>query len=1029
MLVAVLLLAALPGRASAEGRTEPRVDFASQVYPILKRACIECHGPEKQEGDLRLDQRDAVLESGLLAPGEPSESELLRRISLPRGADEVMPARGDTLPPRDIATLRRWIEQGADWPAGFQPTRHWAYVAPVRPAVPRPSAAGWTAAASGPRTPIDAFVWQRLRQEGLQPSPPAEPAVLVRRVFLDLIGLPPSPEEVDRFLADPSERAYERLVDDLLRRPQFGERWARPWLDVARYADSHGFQRDDLRDIWAYRDWVIRALNDDLPFDRFTIEQLAGDLLPGATIDQRVATGFHRCAPTNVEAGSLPEETRIEQVIDRVNTTGAVWLGTTLECAQCHDHKYDPFTMRDYYGLLAFFNNTEAEAERKDPKVPSSIAFRGPSLPLPDPRRDARRRELEQQLASIRHQQDQRREQLASDLETWAGQVSADLGESPQTHPLEVVSFESTGTTDSYELLDDGSVLLVGDDPPERDVYTVRVRAGHAGIRALRLDALTHHSLPGEGPGRGDARRPNFILNEFTAEVVGPDPADRPRPLRWKAATADFSQARWDVRGAIDGDPKSGWAINPQFGRPHWALFLLEEPLDASAGMELTLRLEQQYGAARTIGRLRFSAVTGDPEADSVPAEVAAAVRVPAGEWTRKQRESLLQFRAERDVALGDLQRQAELLQREQQQLAPDTTLVMVELDRPRQTAIFQRGDYRQPGELLEPAAPSVLHPLPPGPLNRLTLARWLVDPANPLVARVTVNRWWAEIFGQGLVETVEDFGVKGSPPTHPELLDWLAVEFVESGWSMKHVLRTIVLSDTYRQASRITPRLLEMDDANRWLARGPRLRMDAEMIRDHALAAAGLLSLAQFGPPIRPFQPAGVWTKVGGTAYEYVTSPGDERFRRGIYVVLKRGAPYPSFVNFDASARLACTVQRSRTNTPLQALTLLNDPVYVEAAWGLARRVLEEHPGGDLEGRLRYAFRLCTARQPDARELATLKALHAGQLASYRQQPARARQLLGDQSPPDGISPEEFAAWHAVATALLNLHETITKG
>ncbi len=1027
------------------------VEFGKSVFPILQRACIECHGSEKQEGDLRLDRRQDAFDSGMLVPGQPDESELLRRVMLPRNHEEVMPARGEPLSRRDILTLRNWIQQGAVWPEDWEAGRHWSYVAPARPSQPEVSDPAW------PKTGVDPFLLRRLDEEGLRPSPPAAPETLVRRVFLDLIGLPPSPAEVQRFVADPSDVAYRRLVDDLLRRPQFGERWARPWLDLARYADSHGFQRDDLRDIWAYRDWVIQALNDDMPFDQFTIEQVAGDLLPDATESQKIASGFHRCAPTNVEAGSLPEETRVEQVIDRVNTTGAVWLGSTLECAQCHDHKYDPFTMVDYYGLLAYFNSTEPEAERTNPKVPSSIAFRGPTMPLSNPRNDAQRTELQDHLNRVQASRMQRRQQLDAELETWAKNLSSVTRDAPQTQVLRILDFESQGATDSFELLEDGSVLLVGDDPADNDVYTIRVRAESAGIRALRLDVLTYDSLPGKGPGRGDGQRSNFVLNEFTVtrgrstpgdtdaapgkadgvptdKDAASDHADEPQGaeagerLKFSSATADFSQQKWDVSGAIDGDPKTGWAIAPRFGQSHWAVFVLASPLDASAGEEWTVRLTQQFGSARTIGRLRLSSVTGNPLGDGIPAAVAECVAKPPETWNVAERQRLLDYRVEQDPQAIQLGRDETRLQREIEKLAADTTLVMVELDKPRPSAVFERGDYRRLGASVEPRTPAFLHQQPDGPANRLTLARWLADPANPLVARVTVNRWWAELFGQGLVPTVEDFGIKGDPPSHPELLDWLAVEFVENGWSMKHMLRQMVLSATYRQSSHSTAEMLERDDLNRLLARGPRMRMDAETIRDNALSIAGLLSLKQFGPPIRPYQPDGIWTKVGGKAYDYVVSPGEDQYRRGIYVVLKRGAPYPSFVNFDASARLACTVKRSRTNTPLQALTLLNDPVYVEAALAFARRIVTERPTSDLDSQLDYAFQLCTARRPTEFERDALRQLLEDQEQSQAEDPQGTDKLLGSIKPPPGVTRPRLAAWYAVATALLNLHETINK-
>ena len=998
-------------------------DFGRDVYQVLRRACFECHGDEKQAGGFRLDDKTSLIESATIVTGDAKASEFVRRIELPRGHDDVMPAIGDPLSGREIAAIRRWIDAGAEWPDAFEPPPHWAYVAPQKSPLPQVSDRQW------PLSPIDHFVLAKLDQRGMKPSPPAAPATLLRRVYLDLIGLPPTPAEVIAFESDPSQAALSKIVDQLMSRPQFGERWARPWLDLARYADSHGFQRDNLIDIWAYRDWVIDALNADMPLDQFTIEQIAGDLLPDATPSQRIATGFHRCAPTNVEAGSLPEETRIEQVLDRVNTTAAIWLGTTMECAQCHDHKYDPFTIKDYYRFFAFFNNTEIEAERTDPKQASSIAFQGPFMSLADPTRDGQRDEVQTRLKSLRQDRQNRVDELEQDLTKWSTAQAESLRQAPQTHAFELESFTSTGTTDSYKIRDDGAILIVGDDPPSHDLYTVTASIRSPDIRAIRLDALTDDSLPGKGPGRGDAKRPNFVLHELTVSVV--DDSGNETPLDLREATADFSQANWGVGGAIDGDPKTGWAISPQFGKPHWAVFRLGQPLDASSGVTLKITLDQHFGNGRTLGCFRLSAVSGDLSQATIPAKIAKLLKAGSESWTDSDRQELVNYRASLDGEIDKLDKQIAATQRELTALAADTTLVMVELEKPRQSAIFTRGDYRTPGESVDAGTPESLHPIRSTvheANNRLTLARWLVDPTNPLVGRVTVNRWWAEIFGSGIVRTTEDFGLKGDPPTHPELLDWLAVDFVDNGWSMKRTLKTIVLSATYQQSSAVTPEQYAADDQNRLLGRGPRLRMDAEMIRDHALAVSGLISLKPFGPPIRPFQPQGIWTKVGGTNYEYEVSPGGDRYRRGVYVVIKRGAPYPSFINFDANARLTCTTERSRSNTPLQALTLLNDPVYVEAIKALAVSAATEAKHQSLESTIEAAFRRVTARRPRDSETSTLVRLYQDQHRAATESPKTANQLTTDVQLPRDVSPADFSAWYSVATVLMNLHETITK-
>ncbi len=981
------------------------VDFARDVYPILRRSCIECHGEKLQEGELRLDRRDQVIGVSIIDTKEPLASELLRRIELPKGHAEVMPAIGEPLTAQQILIIKRWIQQGAKWPVSMEIPKHWAYVPPQRPVIPKNLNSDQT------RNPIDRFVQDRLQQVGLRSASAARPEKLLRRTFLDLIGLPPTVQEVEAFIADSSPQHYERIVDKLLQRPQFGERWGRHWLDLARYADSHGFQRDNLRDHWAYRDWVIQALNSDMPFDQFSIDQLAGDLLPDATIENKIATGFHRCTPTNVEAGSLPEETRVEQVIDRVNTTGAVWLGSTLECCQCHDHKYDPFSTKEYYQLLAFFNNTQPEADRANPESASSIAFNGPYLDVPNPMKDQKRQQLQQQLDTTVQQIAARRKELVADLETWATALHASSQSAPQTHLLTITSFESTGSTDSHQVLKDGSVLLTGGDPPEKDVYKVRVKTNVSGIRAFRLDCLQDDVLPGKGPGRGDPARRNFVLNDFSVFISDETQENAPQTpatqkLHFTKASASFSQTKWDVGGAIDDQDKTGWAISPQFDSGHWAIFELADPIDLNENQFVEVQLSQQFGSSRTIGRFTLSVLTGNIGHDAVSSDVLAIVSKPVTEWSKEDRNTLVNLRVTQDSDSLKLSTEKKTLDAELAKVAADTTLVMVEMNQPRTTAVYERGDYRNLGELVEPGTPAVLHAIPTGARNRLDLAKWLVSKENPLVARVTVNRLWAELFGHGIVTTPEDFGLKGELPTHPELLDWLAVEFMEHHWSLKHVLKSIVMSATYQQSSHVSQKMLEIDDKNLLLARGPRFRMDAEMIRDNALSISGLIDLTQFGPPIYPEQPAGLWSKVGGTNYQYEVSPGSEQYRRGIYVILKRGSPYPSFVNFDANSRFTCTIKRSRTNTPLQALTLLNDPVYVDSAKSLAKRIQAEYAGKTLDEQLRYAFQLCTARGPNQSELTALRKLYDDQHRT--------------------LSAED--AWVSVASVLLNLHETITK-
>jgi len=981
------------------------LDFARDIRPLLASNCYDCHGPEEPKGGLPLTARAHALRGGksglpALVPGSAEKSELFQRVISPHD-DEVMPQKGDRLKPTEIALLKRWIEEGAVWPDNLQ---HWAYVKPVRPAAPL-----LANRKSQIVNPIDAFVFARLEAEKLAPAPEADRARWLRRVSLDLIGLPPSPAEVAAFEGDTAPSAHERVVDRLLASPHYGERWARPWLDLARYADSHGFQRDDLRDSWPYRDWVVRAMNADLPFDRFTIMQIAGDLLPDADAktnpDPLIATGFHRAAPTNVEAGTDQEEGRVNQVIDRVNTTATVWLGSTLECAQCHNHKYDPFSQKDYYRLFAYFNQTERETAFATAKATATLAFTGPFVSLAEEANDAKRAEQQARLKKIDADLAAATAQLRANLPAWEEKARVALAHAPQSHPLDVVSFESSADS-THHVLEDKSVLLT-DDVPDKDTYTVTVRTTLTGITGFKLEALSDPSLPGNGPGRGEKGRPNFVLNTF--HVAALTTAGEAAPLTFVRATQSFAQAGFAAANLIDAKITKGWAISPQFGRDHWAAFELAAPTGSAEGVALVFTLAQNFGSGRTIGRFRLSALTGAIGGEALPAEVANSLRIAATQRTAAQVDALIAHVAAQDAALIALRQLRATAEQALAKLAGPRTLVMREMAEPRMTSVLKRGNFLDPGEGVAPGTPEILHA---GPVaarggTRLDLARWLVDRENPLVARVTVNRWWQEFFGAGLVRTPEDFGLKGEAPTHPALLDWLAVELMENGWSMKRLHGLIVLSATYRQSSRFTPELLARDDQNRLLARGPRFRLEAEAIRDNALAIAGLLAPKLGGPPVRPYQPPGLWdSKVGGDRVTYDVSTGEDAHRRGLYTVWKRASPYPSFITFDASARTACTVKRSRSNTPLQALTLLNDPVYVEAAAALATRVSRERPGATDEARLRHAFRLCVAREPAAVELAALDQLLAQQRAAR----------------------DDSSAWQAIASALLNLDETITK-
>jgi hypothetical protein len=853
----VVLAVALTARAEEPAllpklppTAEREVDFVRDIQPLLAAKCLHCHGPDEQQGYLRLDARAIVLRGGqsgtLLEIGKSESSLLVHRIT-GLGTEKRMPLEDEPLSAAEIGLIRAWIDQGAKWPDGVgspatEVRLHWAYVSPLRP---RPNS---VANAAWPRSPIDSFILARLEKEHLAPSPPADRARLIRRLSLDLIGLPPSVPEVDAFLADERPDATERLIDRLLSSPHYGERWATPWLDAARYADSNGFQRDGHRTIWPFRDWVIRALNADMPFDQFTIEQIGGDLLPGATLDQRIATGFHRCTTVNVEAGTDEEENRTNQVIDRVNVTGTVWLGTTLECCQCHNHKYDPFTQRDYYRMFAFFNSTAQETR---PQKPGSAArdFIGPDVEMPA---DDSVRECRESLAA-------RRRQLEDELN---------------------------------QCLDDEATGLAA----------------------------------------------------------------------WQREMADADRA----------------------------------------------------------------------EKAKLPANIRRILALAAEKRNKNQANQLRTYFAGQHPPAQTLQQEMNRIDEQLAAIAPPKSLVMVELAEPRKSAIFKRGNFLDAGEPVTPGTPRMLpsNARRDPPANRLDLAEWLVDPANPLTARVQVNRAWSQFFGRGIVASEEDFGTQCEPPTHPELLDWLAVDFMESGWSIKRVHRRVAQSATYQQASKFRSELTAHDPNNLLLARGPRLRLSAEQVRDNALAAAGLLVNKMHGPPVYPPQPDGIWRVTGQVDNTYRTSQGEDAWRRGLYTVQRRSGPYPSSTSFDAPDRSACAVKRPRTSTPLQALVLQNDPVYIAAAKALADRLVmdtdQTHQRATDE-RLIYAFRAVLSRQPTAAERSELRSIFDQAEARYGGDHS-ASQIVGNHDLPRGVTPAQWSAWFNVAHVLLNLDETITK-
>ncbi|MCI0362112.1 MAG: PSD1 and planctomycete cytochrome C domain-containing protein [Planctomycetaceae bacterium] len=1041
--LAPLLLAFLALGSLVDGgkAAETPIDFGRQIRPILANNCLKCHGPDaaQRQAGLRLDVRQSALaaaESGEIpiTPGKPEQSELVRRISSTDPDVRMPPAEAKkTLTAEEIALLARWIAEGAKYET------HWAFTAPQRPAVPETSDVLW------PRGSIDRFILARLAREGLAPSPAAARHALIRRLSLDLTGFPPTPAEVDAFLADGRPDAYEREVDRLMSSPHYGERMAVDWLDAARFADTHGYHIDSGRDMTRWREYVIDSFNRNTPYNQFAIEQLAGDLLPETgdpqrDLSQKIASGFNRNHMINFEGGAIPEEYLNAYIIDRVNTTGTVFLGLTVACTQCHDHKYDPLTQREFYQLYAFFNNVPEQG--LDGRKGNAV----PLVRVPSAQQQA---ELAQLAADIQRLE-ARVASPGADVDAAQAEWERSLASQRDAawQPLTFSTLVSSGGA-ALTQQDDKSILATGANPAT-DTYELIASGAKGTITAVRLEALPHDSLKGKGPGR--SVNGNIVLTDVRLALVAPD-GGQPQKLELKSATASFSQKDFPIAAAIDDDSSTGWAILPEMGKANWAVFELDQKLELPKGrtLQIALVFESKFGQHQ-LGRFRLSATTTDnPQgAASLPEAVAAALAVPSEKRTAEQAAEIRKHYREQ-VSPIVRQLKAELaglvMRREALDAQVPTSMVMQESQQPRDTFLLVRGAYDKKGDKVAAAVPSFLPPLAEGlPSNRLGLARWLVDESNPLTARVTVNRYWQLLFGTGLVKTAEDFGTQGELPSHPELLDWLAVEFrgqdpgarsQEPGWDVKRLVRRMASSAAYRQSSAVTPALAAKDPENRLLARGPRFRLQAEFIRDQALFVSGLYDGRIGGRSVSPYQPSGLWEELmsradgdNWTAQKYSQDHGADLYRRTMYTFWKRTCPPPSLATLDAPDRETCTVRRSRTNTPLQALVLMNDPTYVEAARKFAERILRE--GGDSTSeRLSFAFRTVLSRMPTSAELAVLARVLERQTAAYRENPAAAKQLLAaGESPADAeIDPAELAAWAMVASAILNTDEALTKG
>jgi hypothetical protein len=981
------------------------VDFKRDVQPLLAERCYSCHGVEKQKGGLRLDRKADALAGGdsgkVILPGESAESVLIHNVA-GVDPDNLMPPKGkaEPLTPRQIGVLRAWIDAGASWPdevADAARPQHWSFQKPRRHPLPNVKNIAWV------RNAIDYFILARHESERITPSPEADRATLIRRLNLDLTGLPPTPDEVRAFVNNPKSGAYEALVDDLLASPHFGERWARHWLDLARYADSDGYEKDGVRPYaYLYRDWVIDAINRDLPFDQFTIEQLAGDLLPDATLEQRKATGFHRQTLTNKEGGVDQEEFRCKATVDRANTTATVWLGLTLGCAECHTHKYDPITQREFYQFYAFFNN----ANEKDVPAPAPVE-------LAAYQRDKQRWDKEQ-----RRLKDQLKKHLAGNFDERQSQWES--ASSEQRVEWRALSPYSAQSAQGATLTVENDIVVASGKNPPTDTYSIWVETNLTNVTGFRLEVLDDPD-PDEGPGR--AKNGNFLLSEFSLKFI--NSKGEATPIRFINASADAAQSEHPPANAIDGNTATGWSVPPQKNHGHVATFETQQPVSAAEG-KLVFSLVQQYGREHTIARLRVYATTSAPPFTVMPTAIAKALATPPEQRTDGQIESLARFyREEIDPETVELKKQVAAHVRREPK-SPDTKAAVLETTA-RPTHIHVRGDFLRKGDEVPPGTLSVLHPLraqKQAP-DRLDLAQWLLDSENPLTTRVTVNHIWKHLFGRGLVATVDDFGTRGEKPSHPELLDWLATEFPRLGWSRKALIKLIVTSSTYRQSSLTRPDLMERDPNNILLARQNRLRLEAEVIRDAHLAVSGLLNTHVGGPSVRPPLPADLTSLAYANQIKWKNSEGADRYRRGLYTFLQRTLPYPMLMTFDAPDSTVSCTRRERSNTPLQALTLLNDPVFFECAQALGRQIAALRES-DPKEKVHQLFTRCLSRPPTQAEVDRLAHFHELQSRLLKSSPASARSLTGMK---DIDEPSfEAATFVALARTLMNLDEFVTR-
>ncbi len=1009
-----------------------RISFNREIRPILSDACFHCHGPDdkQRKSGLRLDDRAAALqdaESGAKAivPGHVELSEVINRVTS-LDEDLQMPPKnsGKSISPAQIELLKRWISEGAEYQG------HWAFVPPVRSEIPTVRNSKWEV-----RNPIDAFIRSRLERENISPASEADKTTLIRRVTLDLTGLPPTPSEVDLFLNDKAPDAYEKVVDRLLKSSRYGERMAQQWLDFARYADSNGFQIDSGRFQWPWRDWVINAFNENMPFDQFTVEQLAGDLLPNPSRSQTVATGFNRNHRLNGEGGLIDEEWRVETVIDRVETTGMTWLGLTLNCCRCHDHKYDPITQREFFQFFAYFNN-----------VPESGTLRGdegkntePLVSVPSIENEQTIAKFDDEIKAAETRVALEAKKLPEYIAAWEPSFRADLSGNTAVvwQPLRTTSAKSEGGSKLVQQ-GNGTFLAAGENPAY-DVYTITAPIPSGSFSGLLLECFPDASQPNQSLGRYS--NGNFVLTSVEAEIAVPGQSESIR-AKFVKAEATYSQSGWEIGLVLDDVASNGWAVDgPTHREPTSAMFLVESPLAIPGNATLTVRLKQETLGQHNIGRFRLSHTSFPPGAVKLD-----GAKFPDGLWeileTASDKRSEVQnatlekfFRENTDNPIKQAETSVVNLKKQRADYVARVPNVMVMQEGPTRDAfLLLRGEYDKHGDKVTASLPAVFPTLiPDAPANRLGLAKWIVNPANPLTSRVWVNRVWEKFFGTGLVKTSENFGSQAEFPSHPELLDWLATEFSQGAkpWDMKAIQKLIVMSATYRQSSYRSAQPPGADPENRLLSYGPRFRMSAEVLRDQVLFVSGLLVDKVGGPSVRPYMPDKVWDETSryGDLLNYQHDKNDGLYRRTIYTIWKRTAAPPSMLLFDAPSREICTVKRSRTNTPLQALSLLNEITYVEAARNLAEAMIL-HGGATPIERLTFGFRRVISRPPTDAELAVLIDGMNKDLTRFRQNAESAKQLIaiGESKANALLDPTELAAYTLAANVMFNLDEVVTR-